>query len=198
LIPIAIETADEVHVPAGYDIHFHVTSADVIHSFWTPQVQRQIDANPGIDNAVFTKLQTPGIYSGACYEYCGEAHAWMKFRTVVENLTDFKAWVRSQEQLAVKPTTSEQKSGEKVFFSNTCLECHAISGTSAGGVVGPNLTHVASRWTIGAGALAMSRANLEIWIRNPDAVKPGVLMPPYPLISEKDMKALTAYLFSLK
>ena len=197
LISSPIVTADEVHVPAGYSVHFHIESADVIHSFWVPQLQRQIDANPGQDNAVFVRLTEPGVYGGACYEYCGDAHAWMKFRMVVQSPTQFLAWVHDQEKPAATPTGLAAK-GEKIFLANTCWNCHAIQGTSAGGVVGPNLTHLASRWTVGAGAAPMTASAIMAWIQNPNSFKPGVYMPGYPLMSKHDLQALTAYLLSLK
>jgi cytochrome c oxidase subunit 2 len=192
-------TADEVHVPTGITIHFHVESGDVIHSFWVPQIARQIDANPGQDNAIFVPpLTQTGIYSGACYEYCGTAHAWMKFRLVVQSPALFNAWFKHQMQPAARPTTGLEAAGYKIFMANTCVECHAITGTPAGGAVGPNLTHLASRWTIGAGAAPMTESALAAWVHNPNTFKPGVLMPGYPLFSSKDLKALAAYLYSLK
>lgn len=193
----AIDTAGEVHVPAGYNIHFHVESNDVIHSFWTPQLQRQIDANPAEDNAVFVKLDQPGIYSGMCYEYCGAGHSWMKYRLVVQPYNQFIKWVHQQEQPAAKPATSLQARGKSIFTSSTCINCHAITGVS-GGAVGPNLTHLASRWAIGAGAAPMNAAAIAQWVQNPYQFKQGVLMPAYPLFSKQDLNALAAYLMSLK
>ena len=194
-----IVTADELHLPTGIPLHFHVTSADVIHSFWTPQLQRQIDANPGIDNAVFVELNRPGIYGGACYEYCGDAHAWMKYRVVVQTPAQFRAWVLNQIKPAAKPHGLAAQ-GQKVFYQNTCISCHFVDAprSPAHGTVGPNLTHLGIRWTIGAGAAPLTTTDLMAWIRDPNSYKPGVLMPPYPLISQKDLRALAAYLISLK
>ncbi len=195
---LGVVTANEVHVPAGVSLHFHVESADVIHSFWVPELQRQIDANPGLDDAVFVEMNRPGTYDGMCYEYCGTAHAWMKFRLIVEPKAAFNAWVAHERKPAAKPATALAAAGQKVFLHNTCIECHAITGTTAGGAVAPNLTHIASRWTIGAGAAPMSEADIMRWVRNPNYYKPGVLMPPYPFLSQKDIHALAAYLISLK
>lgn len=196
IIKSPIVTANEIHIPSGYSVHYHIESADVIHSFWVPQLQRQIDANPGQDNAVFVKLEQPGIFSGDCYEYCGEAHAWMKFQMVVQSPAQFAAWVADQS----KPGATAgglAAAGRKIFMSNTCVSCHAITGTS-GGAVGPNLTHLASRWSIGAGAAPMTAQDIMGWIRSPYTYKPGVLMPGYPLLSNHDVQALAAYLLSLK
>jgi cytochrome c oxidase subunit 2 len=197
---LGVTTANELHLPVGQNVHFHITSADVIHSFWTPQLQRQVDANPGQDNAVYLKVDKPGVYSGACYEYCGEAHAWMKYRVVVQPRAAFMAWAHHQTSKPAKissTSTSLVAQGLKVFKSNTCVNCHSITGVS-GGAVGPNLTQMGSRWTIGAGAAPMDEKDLEAWIENPNTYKPGVLMPPYPFLSQKDVHALAAYLLSLK
>jgi cytochrome c oxidase subunit II len=200
---LRIETANEVHVPTGVQIHFHVESYDVIHSFWVPQLFRQIDANPGQDNAVYTKLDKTGVFGGACYEYCGVAHAWMKFDVVAQTPAQFNAWAKHEEQPET-PTTSpgitaaDIAAGKKIFANETCVECHAIQGTRAGGVVGPNLTHFASRWTIGAGAAPVDKPDLMAWIENPQTYKQGVSMPPYPQFSRKQISKLADYLLSLK
>lgn len=207
---LRVTTADELHVPVHVPIHFHVTSNDVIHSFWSPQLERQIDANPTIDNAVYVEYDTPGVYSGTCYEYCGTEHAFMKYRVVVQSAAQFKAWVahehRSplagsyQSKSGVKASalnTALIAAGEKVFTRNTCVDCHTISGVS-GGAVGPNLTHLGSRWTIGAGAAPMSEQVLEKWIYDPATYKPGIIMPAYTFLSNRDLHALATYLINLK
>jgi cytochrome c oxidase subunit 2 len=194
---LGVVTANEVHIPTGITIHYHVKSYDVVHSFWIPQLQRQIDANPGLDNAVFAKFDKPGVYSGACYEYCGEGHAWMKFRAVVETPAQFQAWVKHELGKRTLPT-GEAALGERIFLDNTCVSCHAITGTTAGGAVGPNLTHVGSRWTIGAGAAPMRLDAMEHWIYDPTYFKPGVVMPGFPFLSKKDIHAIAVYLLSLK
>jgi cytochrome c oxidase subunit 2 len=194
-----IYTANEVHVPTGVPIHFHVGSADVIHSFWIPEINRQLDANPGQDNAIFVPpLTQTGTFDGACYEYCGDAHAWMKFEMVVLTPPLFQAWAKHEEQVSRIPTSGLQAAGYKIFMANTCVQCHNIEGTPAGAQVGPNLTHVASRWSIGAGALPMTQAYLALWVHNPDPYKPGVLMPGFPLLKPQELRALSAYLISLK
>lgn len=196
---LGVITANEAHVPVNTPLHFHIESADVIHSFWAPQLQRQIDANPGQDNAVYVEMTHPGIYGGACYEYCGAGHAWMKFRVVVQSRPQFNAWAKHMLSPAAKPT-GLAAIGQKVFLSHTCVNCHAINypGSTAVGGIAPNLTHLASRWTIGAGAAPMTQPAIMIWVHNPNTYKPGVLMPPYALIKPHDLKALAAYLYSLK
>lgn len=194
-----ITSSNEMHVPAGVPLHIHVESYDVIHSFWVPQLARQLDANPGQDNPVFVKMDQPGTYAGMCYEYCGAAHAWMKFETVVQPKGQFDAWVKHLQSPAARPTGLAAK-GQKVFLSNTCVNCHSIifPGSRAAGGVGPNLTHVGSRWAIGAGAASNTVANLMQWVHQPSSLKPGVNMPGYPLLSQKDLTALATYLHSLK
>jgi cytochrome c oxidase subunit 2 len=194
-----IDTANEVHIPTGVYVRFHVTSADVIHSFWVPQLQRQIDANPGPlnTNSVYLKADTPGVFAGACYEYCGAAHAWMKFKEVVQSPAQFQAWVKHEQQPAAKPT-GEAAAGLNIFLHQTCVTCHAINGTSAGGAVGPNLTHVGSRWAIASGAAPVTVPDVQEWIRHPDTYKQGVVMPGFPFLPTKDLHALATYIVSLK
>ncbi|HEX8918195.1 MAG TPA: cytochrome c oxidase subunit II, partial [Chloroflexota bacterium] len=176
-IPATVVTADELHLPTGIPIHFHITSADVIHSFWTPQLQRQVDANPGIDNAVYLELNQTGTYAGDCYEYCGEAHAWMKYKVMAQTPVAFHAWVNQQLKTASStPSSALAAAGKKVFLSNTCISCHAVNGTLASGIVGPNLTHLASRWAIAGGAAPLDTKDLMAWIRDPSSYKPGVNM----------------------
>lgn len=199
---LGIDTANEVHVPVGTTVHYHVEAADVLHSFWVPQLQRQIDANPGQDNAVYTALDEPGVYAGDCYEYCGDAHAWMKFRVVVQPRTQFDAWVHHEQQPANYPSSGLAAAGRKVFFSNTCVNCHSIYNPKgqpqASGAVGPNLTHLASRQGFAGWSAPMNEQALMNWVRNPQTYKPNPLMPGYPFLSNKDLRALAAYLYSLK
>jgi cytochrome c oxidase subunit 2 len=194
-----LETANEVHIPTGVVVHFHISSIDVIHSFWVPQLQRQIDANPGpgLVNSVYLTADTPGVFDGACYEYCGVAHAWMKFREVVQSPAQFAAWVKHEQSKAITPT-GEAAIGKKIFFSQTCVTCHTINGTSAGGTVGPDLTHVGSRWAIAAGAAPVDVTDVAEWIRHPDTYKPGVVMPGFPNLTAPQLHALATYIVSLK
>jgi len=122
----------------------------------------------------------------------------MKFKDVVETPAQFNAWVKSQKAVSAKPATPLEAAGLKVFLSNTCVNCHAIAGTSAGGAVGPNLTHLASRWAIAGGAAPLTEQDLEAWIHDPTTYKPGVVMPGYPFLSKNDLHALASYLISLK
>ena len=192
-----IVTANELHVPVGQQVVIHLESADVIHSFWVPQLAGKSDANPGHVNDVTFTAVAPGVYGGQCSEYCGVEHAWMLIRVVAQSPADYNAWVIAQRQPAVSPTGGLAAQGQQLFQSEACGSCHTINGTSANGVAGPNLTHVASRATIGAGVLSNTPANMARWLENPQAVKPGVLMPNFKLTPDQ-VKALTAYIETLR
>ena len=189
-------TANEMHVPVGQPVVLHITSADVVHSFWVPQLAGKQDANPGQNHDITFTVSRPGVYLGQCAEFCGIEHTFMAIRVVAEPPDQYAAWVRSQQQPAAQPPNSLAVEGDLVFRSQTCGNCHAIVGTPANGIAGPNLTHVASRATIGGGVLTNTPENMQQWLANPQAVKPGVLMPDFKL-SPDQVKALTAYMDSL-
>lgn len=192
-----IVTANEFHIPANKDILIQLESDDVIHDLWIPQLGEKMDNVPGITNHEWFYSTKPGIYEGACAEYCGAEHAWMRPIAVVDTSADFQKWVRDQKTIAIQPQTDEQKLGKKLFLSNTCVDCHSIAGTPANADVGPDLTHVGSRKQIGAGVLPNTPENLYKFLKNPQEVKPGILMPDFHL-SDQEAHALTAYLESLK
>ncbi|HUX85649.1 MAG TPA: cytochrome c oxidase subunit II [Chloroflexota bacterium] len=192
-----IVTANELHVPVGEQVIINLESADVIHSFWVPQLAGKSDANPGHVNQVTFTATQPGVYGGQCSEFCGVGHAWMLIRVVAETPADYNAWIAAQRQPAVAPTGGLAAQGQQLFQSEACGSCHSINGTSANGVAGPNLTHVASRATIGAGVVENTPANMDRWLTNPQAVKPGVLMPNFKLTPDQ-VKALTAYMETLR
>jgi cytochrome c oxidase subunit 2 len=193
---LGIVTANELHVPVGESLHFEITGADVIHSFWVPRFGWKMDAIPGKTNEMVLTVDRAGTYDGACTEYCGAEHAWMRIRVVAEPRDVFDVWVRGQQQPA-GPAQGAAADGQRVFLGNTCQNCHAIRGTPANGAVGPDLTHFGSRATIGAGVVPNTPDNLRDWIRHAGAVKPGVLMPPFNL-SDSDLQALVTYLEGLK
>lgn len=192
-----VVTANEIHIPVHTLVEVETTSVDVIHSFWVPQLDRQIDATPNNHTIVYINANRTGVFPGACYQYCGVGHAWMQFRMVVDTPAKFAAWARRQASPGASPTTNPQAQGQGVFFSQSCSSCHTIGGTPANGTAAPNLSHVGSRWGIAGGVLPMSEINLERWISDPNAWKPGALMPAFSL-SKSDLHALAAYLISLK
>jgi cytochrome c oxidase subunit 2 len=192
-----VVTANEIHMVAGQRYLFQFESADVIHDFWVPQLGRKIDMIPGHPNQMFMQADQVGTYSGACAEYCGAEHAWMRIRVLVQSPTDFNSWLQAQTEVPALPTTGDAAKGAQFFQQLTCTSCHAIAGTPAQANIGPDLTHIASRQTIGAGVLDNNAQNLAAWIDNPQAIKPGVRMPDLQLTSQQ-VRELVAYMETLK
>lgn len=190
-------TANEIHIPAGKQLLVQVDSADVIHDFWVPQLARKMDATPGHATHMWLQADEPGTYLGTCSEYCGTQHAWMRIRVIAQPQAEFDAWMQQQLQVPAIPTTGDAADGAKFFQSSTCANCHTIAGTDADGRVGPDLTHIAGRETLGAGVLENTPDTLATWLKDPQAVKPGVKMPDFKL-SDGDVQQLVAYLETLK
>lgn len=190
-------TANEIHIPVGVPVTFTLHAGDVIHSFWVPNLAGKKDLIPGKVNTIWLQADKPGVYRGQCAEYCGLQHAQMALWVVAEPQDQFNAWRQSQTQTSVAPATDSQKRGQQVFLSSTCVMCHAVNGTAAGSNIGPNLTHVGSRNTIGAATMANTRDHLAQWIRDSQSIKPGNRMPQNNL-SDADLQSLVDYLQSLK
>ena len=187
--------ANELHVPVGTPLQIRLQSADVIHSFHVPQFGWMQDLVPGKTNTMSVLVERPGVYDGTCNQYCGLQHAWMRVRVVAEPANQFNTWAQQQQQ-AVVPSGA---AGEAVFLKNTCVACHLIRGLNTPiASVGPDLTHVGSRATLGAGVIDNTPDNLRSWLYNPQAIKPGVLMPAFQSLSPTDLSALVDYLESLK
>jgi cytochrome c oxidase subunit II len=192
-----VTTANEIHVPLGRPVLFRLTSSDVIHSFWVPNLHGKMDLIPGHYTNIWIRADRPGTYRGQCAEFCGYQHAHMSFTVVVESEEQYKAWYESQLRSAPQPATPQQARGQQVFLTSPCIMCHRIQGTDAGGRVGPDLTHIASRPTIAAGTLENTRGNLAGWVIDSQKIKPGNRMPPNN-IEPQDLQALLDYLQSLK
>ncbi|HEX8189493.1 MAG TPA: cytochrome c oxidase subunit II [Pyrinomonadaceae bacterium] len=192
-----VTTANEIHLPAGRPVLFRLTSTDVIHSFWVPNLHGKTDLVPGHQNVTWLKADREGVYRGQCAEFCGHQHAHMAFTVVVEPYEKFKAWYDAQLAPAAEPSTASQAQGRHVFLSSPCVMCHTVRGTDAGSRVGPDLTHVASRGTLAAGTLENTRGHLAGWVVDSQRVKPGNRMPPNNL-EPADLQALLDYLQSLK
>ena len=192
-----VTTANEIHIPVGRPVHLLLGSADVIHSFWVPNLHGKMDMIPGRTVETWIQADRPGVYRGQCAEYCGHQHAHMVLTVIAESEEQFGAWYQAQLQPAVTPSSESQTNGQKVFLSRPCMMCHRIQGTDAGGRVGPDLTHVASRQTIAAGTLHNTREHLAQWIVNSQDVKPGNRMPPIP-VGGNDLDSLLDYVQSLK
>ena len=190
-------TANEVHIPVGKAWLVRLTSADVIHDWWVPDLGRKMDAVPGHPNTFWIQADKPGTYLGTCAEFCGAGHAWMRIRVIAQPESEFQAWEQHQLEVPPKPTSGEAAAGRKLFNKVTCDSCHRIAGTSARADVGPDLTHVASRETLAAGRLKDTRENLRKWITNPQEYKPGAHMPDFNFTQEQ-VNQLVAYLETLR
>lgn len=190
-------TANEIHIPAGQQVEVRLTSNDVIHDFWVPELQGKIDAIPGETNTLTLETSKTGTYRGQCLVYCGLQHANMNFIVVVDPPATFDAWLTREQTAAGQPADPLLAKGAQVFSSSACIYCHGVAGTNATGKVGPDLTHFGSRQQIAAGALPNTPAALRGWIVNPQTAKPGALMPAE-RFSDAELNALVAYLESLK
>jgi cytochrome c oxidase subunit 2 len=184
-------TANEIHIPTHTRVDLVATTDDVIHSFWVPELNRKIDMIPGRSNRILLEADRPGRYRGQCSEFCGLQHAHMALVVVAESPAKFKTWLANMAQ----PAAAASGAGAQVFAQN-CASCHTIRGTPASGDVGPDLTHLASRQTLGAITLPNDAEHLRRWIRDAQAYKPGNRMPPMPL-GTRDLSALVTYLGGL-
>jgi cytochrome c oxidase subunit 2 len=192
-----IVTANEIHIPAGRPVQIVLQSDDVIHSFWVPELHGKLDMVPGETNEFWIQADQPGVYWGECAEFCGIQHAKMQFVVVAKPMDAYEAWIDQQRQPAAVPSDPLAQQGADVFLRSGCLDCHRISGTQATGRLGPDLTHLAGRRTLGAGSTPNTLGHLSGWITDPQGVKPGALMPATDLTGT-DLQALLAYLTTLE
>ena len=191
-----LQTANEIHVPVGRRVRLQVASRDVIHSFWAPNLHGKLDLIPGYSGTTYIQADSAGVYRGRCAEFCGLQHAHMDFLVVAETPERFAAWYEAQMKPAAAPADSLKQKGQQLFLSKSCALCHTVRGTEAGGKVGPDLTHLASRSTIGSVTLPNTRGHLAGWVVDPQKIKPGVKMPPNQLAPD-ELVALLDYLQSL-
>lgn len=202
---LGITTANELHVPVGTDgkpvaVFLTLKSADVIHSFWVPRLAPKQDVVPGHPNPLWFSVTEPGIYYGQCAEFCGSQHANMKIRVVAQTPENFKKWVKNEQKAAAPVSTLKtplQIKGEKLFMDTSCINCHSVKGTIAKGTFGPDLTHLMSRATIGAGVAKNTHKNLISWVHDAQVLKPKSHMPDMHL-TEDQTRAIVAYLETLK
>jgi cytochrome c oxidase subunit II len=191
-------TANELHVPVSDSAHptptfLTLLSADANHSFWVPRLGGKTDLIPNHPNQMWIDPHETGLFLGQCAQYCGTQHAKMLLRVYVDTHEEFDRWARQQQTSAQNSSLA----GQRIFESTACVNCHTISGTTATGKFGPDLTHLMSRETLAAGAAANTHEELRLWIKNPDAVKPGSKMPAMGL-TDRDVDAVTAYLETLR
>jgi cytochrome c oxidase subunit 2 len=192
-----IVTANEIHVPVGIPTAIRLTTSDVIHSFWVPRLHGKLDLIPGRVNEIRITAVEPGSYYGECAEYCGLQHSRMKFLVVAEEPAEFKKWLTLQRAPAGPPVNALAAEGQKVFMERACAFCHTIRGVNVGGGVAPDLTHVGSRRILAAN-FPNTQAILEAWIVNAQSLKPGTLMPSVNDFTGQELRALSAYLQSLR
>ncbi len=193
----AVATANEIHIPIGRPVRIQLATHDVIHSVWVPQLAGKTDAVNGQTNVMWLEARTAGIYRGECAEYCGVQHANMSLTVVAEDSTAFAAWLAAQRAPAGPAGEPVTASGAAVFLTARCAACHTVRGSGAHGVEGPDLTHLATRATLGAGLFANTQGNLAGWVSNAPALKPGIEMPPTQ-VGASQLRVLLAYLESLR
>ncbi len=192
-----VTAANEIHLPVGKHLLLSFESVDVIHDFWVPSFGQKIDVIPNHPNSMWLTITHPGVYLGTCNSFCGMAHADMRIRVFAQSPEDFSAWLAHQRQPASPPSTAEAVKGAEVFREKNCVNCHSIAGLMTSGRVAPDLTHFGSRTTLAAGTLPNTPENLVKWLKNPQSVKEGVLMPDIGLNTDQ-IKYLTSYLEGLK
>lgn len=192
-----LHTANEIHIPVGVPVQLELSSVDVIHSFWVPNLNGKRDLVPGYTTSTWVQADTAGVYRGQCAEFCGYQHAKMALYVVAQPRQRFEAWLAAQLVATPPPTDSVALAGQKVFLAGPCSNCHTIAGTSAHGTVGPDLSHLGSRLSLGAGTIPNTIGNLAGWIVDPQSIKPGVDMPSNQL-EARDLQAIIRYLESLQ
>lgn len=192
-----VNTANEIHIPVGRRTLVRLESVDVVHDFWVPELARKIDVVPGHPNTLWLEADTAGTYWGACAEYCGTQHAWMRFVVIADAPAAFDAWIAHEKQTAPAPMTESAQRGAAAFRNRTCINCHAIGGVGVPARVAPDLTHLAEREWLGAGVVSNTPEHLASWLKDPSAMKPGTRMPNLQL-SDAEVADLTNYLETLK
>ena len=192
-----VVTANELYLPQGNNSLLEIRSADVIHSFWIPDFGRKMDAIPGHPNYLFFKPLRRGLFTGSCAEFCGADHSLMRILATVVSPQEYKAWTERQLKVPASTTDKVAQHGEQLFLSNTCTQCHSIIGTKAKGQMGPDLTHLFTRQTIGSGLLANNTENVAQWIMDAQQFKPGCHMPSMRL-NHDDAHDIAVFLESLR
>ena len=193
-----VDLANEIRLPVGEPVTFHLESPDVIHALWIPVLGGKMDMIPGRTNRLTLEPIRTGVFRGVCAEYCGTSHALMRFDVVVMEKADFDAWLTHQQAVAQPPLQPLVRHGQELFLANGCGACHTVRGTPADGVVGPDLTHVGSRLSLGAGILPNDPESFLTWMARTAQVKPGVHMPAFGMLPQEDLKALATYLDALQ
>ena len=193
-----IQDANEIHIPVGQPVVFELESADVIHSFWVPRLGGKMDMIPGRRNILRLQADEAGAFGGQCAEYCGGPHALMGLVVVAHEPAEFAAWRANAARPVAAVANPAFAAGAGVFDRSGCGACHTVRGTPYNGQAGPDLTHVGSRRTLGAGILPNNQGTMAGWISDSQAIKPGNRMPAYPVLTGQELRDVSAYLESLK
>jgi cytochrome c oxidase subunit II len=195
---VLFETANEIRIPSGQPVDLLLRSDNVIHSFWVPSLSGKIDMLPGHTNRQTVQATQPGVFRGQCAEFCGAQHAKMAFHVVAQAQAEFDQWFASQMQPPPEPQSPMLRQGKRLFLENRCGLCHTVRGTEARGALGPDLTYVGSRHSLAAGMLPNGQGSIAGWITGNQQIKPGNRMPAFKQFSGEELRALSAYLESLR
>jgi cytochrome c oxidase subunit 2 len=190
--------ANELRLPVGRPVEVMLTTADVIHSFWVPSLAGKVDMIPGHRNRLVLRANQPGLHRGQCAEFCGGQHALMAFHVEMLPEPEFDRWLTHQASAARTPVDPFLAQGREVFMNNGCGGCHAVRGTAARGVLGPDLTHVGGRHSLAAGTLDNHVGTMAGWVVATQTLKPGAAMPSTRVGTGEELRALAAWLESLE
>jgi cytochrome c oxidase subunit II len=189
-----VVAANELHIPVGHSVHLSLSARDVIHSFWVPPLAGKVDMIPGRTNELTLRTDEPGVFRGQCAEYCGAQHAFMALYVIAEPMEHFERWLVKE----ARPVEATQSAGQELFFRGGCAQCHTIRGTAASGILGPDLTHVGSRRSLGAGILSNHIGTMAGWIAGAQDLKPGNRMPSMNIYTGSELLLLSEWLGSLE
>lgn len=197
-LPKQFTTANEIHLPVGRPVNIELETKDVMHSFWIPALHGKVDLIPGMKNYIRIEASRPGNYTGQCAEFCGAEHAMMRLLAVAQEPDEYEAWLEGQRKVAMDPASAEAESGKQIFLAGPCSMCHTVRGTTAGGTVAPDLTHIGSRQMIAANCFPNNDAYLEAWITHAQSLKPEAQMPNLTQFSGVELQDLVQYLRQLQ
>jgi cytochrome c oxidase subunit II len=193
-----VTTANEIHIPIGKPLSVRLESADVLHEFWVPKLTRKMSNVPGQPNHIWLQADKAGSYIGQCSEFCGTQHAWMRILVVADEPAQFEQWQQTQLRPAQSPTSGAALKGQELFRTSSCINCHAINGVPGANLrVAPDLTHVGSRRQLASGIIDNTPANMRLWLKSPQHIKPGALMPDFTFTDEQ-LDQLATYLSTLQ
>jgi cytochrome c oxidase subunit 2 len=193
-----IAGANEIRIPVGSPVTLKLKAADVIHSFWVPSLGGKVDMIPGRTTQLQLTVDRQGVYRGQCAEYCGGPHALMTMDVIAMPSSDYAVWLERAAAMPAAPETEIGLRGRSIFLAAGCGACHTVRGTAATGSVGPDLTHIGARRSVGVDTLPLTRENLMRFIVDGQHVKPGNLMPEFRILQPQQLEALVSYLLSLK